>query len=90
MPEAIKDEDLASISESLFAGRKIKAIKKYRECTGMGLAEAKVAVERIEADLRTQTPSKFTVPTSKGCGTTAALLLGFVTVGVWGVGRLLT
>jgi ribosomal protein L7/L12 len=32
----------------LQAGRKIEAIKKYREATGAGLAEAKKAVEDLE------------------------------------------
>jgi hypothetical protein len=90
MSQPVPDADLAAISDSLFAGRKIEAIKKYRECTGVGLAEAKVAVERIESDLRNETPTKFTAPRSKGCGTTAAVLLGFVIVGVWGVGKLLS
>jgi ribosomal protein L7/L12 len=30
------------------AGRKIEAIKHYREMTGAGLAEAKVAIERMQ------------------------------------------
>ena len=33
----------------LQAGRKIEAIKVYRQATGAGLADAKAAVERIEA-----------------------------------------
>jgi ribosomal protein L7/L12 len=32
------------------AGRKIEAIKVYRQATGAGLAEAKAAVERIQAE----------------------------------------
>jgi ribosomal protein L7/L12 len=34
--------------ELLQSGKKINAIKLYRELTGVGLAEAKNAVERIE------------------------------------------
>ena len=34
------------------AGRKIEAIKRYREETGVGLKEAKDAVDRLEAKLR--------------------------------------
>jgi ribosomal protein L7/L12 len=40
---------LAEIRRHLAAGNKIEAIKHYREATGVGLAEAKGAVERIEA-----------------------------------------
>jgi ribosomal protein L7/L12 len=39
----------AEIRRHLAAGKKIEAIKHYREATGLGLAEAKAAVERIEA-----------------------------------------
>jgi ribosomal protein L7/L12 len=40
---------LDDIRAHLAAGRKIEAIKRYREATGAGLAEAKEAVELIEA-----------------------------------------
>jgi ribosomal protein L7/L12 len=39
----------AEIRRHLAVGNKIEAIKHYREATGVGLAEAKDAVERIEA-----------------------------------------
>jgi hypothetical protein len=35
----------------LQAGRKIEAIKVYRAATGAGLAEAKAAVERMQAEV---------------------------------------
>jgi ribosomal protein L7/L12 len=40
---------LADIRGHIAAGRKIEAIKLYRDATGAGLAEAKEAVELIEA-----------------------------------------
>jgi ribosomal protein L7/L12 len=40
---------LDDIKSHVAAGRKIEAIKLYREATGAGLAEAKEAVELIEA-----------------------------------------
>lgn len=44
------DADLESRLRSLLEqGRKIEAIKEYREATGAGLAEAKNAVEALEA-----------------------------------------
>ena len=36
------------IQEALRRGNKIEAIKIYRELTGVGLAEAKAAIERAE------------------------------------------
>jgi ribosomal protein L7/L12 len=43
------NDDLDRIRAELVAGRKIAAIKLYREATGAGLAEAKQAVEALEA-----------------------------------------
>jgi ribosomal protein L7/L12 len=45
MQDATEDE----IRQLLASGNKIAAIKRYREATGAGLAEAKVAVESLEA-----------------------------------------
>jgi ribosomal protein L7/L12 len=36
-----------AVLQELLAGRKIQAIKVYREATGVGLKEAKEAVERL-------------------------------------------
>ena len=44
------DIDEAEIIVLLRLGRKIEAIKRMREQTGMGLAEAKDAVEAIERE----------------------------------------
>jgi ribosomal protein L7/L12 len=56
-----------AITEALFAGRKIAAIKLYREQTKVGLAEAKHAVEEMEARLRVSAPGLFASPAGKGC-----------------------
>ena len=37
-----------AIADALRGGNKIEAIKIYRELTGVGLAEAKQAIERAE------------------------------------------
>ncbi len=74
MEPKINDEHSAAIKEMLFGGRKIAAIKFYRELTGMGLKEAKEAIEELEAMLRTQYPEKF-VPGARGSGCFSFLLL---------------
>jgi ribosomal protein L7/L12 len=51
----------AEIRRHLAAGNKIEAIKHYREATGTGLAEAKDAVERLEAGQPPRVPSASTV-----------------------------
>jgi ribosomal protein L7/L12 len=43
---------LTSIYELIRQGQKIEAIKMYRSYTGAGLAEAKAAVESLEAKLK--------------------------------------
>ncbi len=40
------DDGLGDIRDLIARGRKIEAIKAYRERTGSGLAEAKAAVDR--------------------------------------------
>ncbi len=48
-PETIQVLDLSAIMAEMRAGRKINAIKLYRELTAVGLKEAKDAVEQMEA-----------------------------------------
>ena len=68
MDKPIPADELTAIREALFQGQKIQAIKLYRKGTGSGLADAKAAVEKLEAELRAASPEKFTtaVP-GKGC-----------------------
>ena len=49
MAESPLQDLLDGIRAHIAAGRKIEAIKLYRETTGAGLAEAKEAIELIEA-----------------------------------------
>lgn len=77
---------LAPVAELLFKGEKISAIKLFREQVqrGAGLAEAKEAVEKLEAGLRAQHPEKFTVPAKKsGCAAVLAVLAVLFVVLVW-------
>lgn len=67
------------IKAALFSGQKILAIKLYREQTGVGLAEAKDAVEKLEADLRGSSPERFSAKPA-GAGCMSLLLAGVV---VW-------
>jgi hypothetical protein len=59
--------DFTPIAEALYQGRKIEAIKLYRELRGGGLKEAKDAVEQLEAALRQQSPDRFTSASRTGC-----------------------
>ena len=53
-----------SVAELIFSGSIVDAIKKLRSFEpGLGLAEAKAAVERTEVELRAKYPQKFMPPT---------------------------
>ena len=50
MTEPLSHEQLREIQDQIRAGRKIEAIKLFRDATGVGLKEAKDAVEQMEAE----------------------------------------
>jgi|ERR1043166_4876342 translation elongation factor EF-Ts len=59
MSNPISENDLKEVVNAILAGQKIEAIKLYREYSGLGLKDAKDAVEEIEKKLRTDAPEKF-------------------------------
>jgi hypothetical protein len=82
MDRAIPEPDAEAIRQSIFAGRKIEAIKRLRESTNLDLAEAKTMVEQLEGELRKSSPEKFTAKPGNGCSTTAAVFVVAITI-VW-------
>jgi ribosomal protein L7/L12 len=48
MGQVVMESGMAEIIALLRMGRKIEAIKLYRQQTGIGLADAKAAVDRME------------------------------------------
>lgn len=71
----LPDDAVRQINTALFAGRKIEAIKLYREFTGQGLKESKDFVEALEVELRTSSPEQFTSPPRKGCFGMAIIMI---------------
>lgn len=63
------------ICEALFEGRKIDAIKLYRELSDTGLREAKEFIDTLEARLKRDQPERFKKPASPGGGCTGMLVL---------------
>ncbi len=61
MSKPLSEGDLNEIREEIFAGRLITAIKLYRQHTGVGLKEAKDAVEEMERKLREESLGRFVV-----------------------------
>ena len=77
-----KPEDQAQrIKDELFGGNKIQAIKIYRQQTGVGLKEAKDAVEKLEAALRTSSPDQFAKPRAAGCSSVILIII-MISLGV--------
>lgn len=81
MNSNIPESALEQIKADLRGGRKIAAIKRLRDATGMGLADAKNAVENLHAELHARDPATYpalSAPSARGCFTllVAILLIG--------------
>ena len=64
LPQDVIDE----IRNAIFEGKKIFAIKLYRDATGTGLKEAKDFIEELADRLYEESPDKFSAaPGSGGC-----------------------
>lgn len=85
MLKPFPEEKIVELSQFIYRGEKIQAIKLYRELTGLGLKEAKDEVETLETSLRQSTPEKFTAPPrGKGClGVVAMVCLGGALLLYW-------
>lgn len=75
------EDQAGRIQDALFRGEKIEAIRIYREQTGVGLAEAKQAVEQVERELRASAPERFSAPAGKGCSVSAGALAVLAAIG---------
>lgn len=71
---SLSDNAKDEITQAIFAGRKIEAIKLYREATGQGLKEAKAFIEALTDRLREEHPDRVPAPTS-GCGAAVLMML---------------
>lgn len=60
MTDELTPEQLTAISNALYAGNKIEAIKLYRLATGKDLKDSKDAVDKLAAELEAANPSMFT------------------------------
>jgi hypothetical protein len=81
----VPEATLAEIKEALFRGQKIQAIKLYREYTETGLAEAKKAIDELDAELRSTSPEEILAPPqAKGClGVAVMICMTAATVLCW-------
>jgi len=74
MSEEVPEQVVEEITEAIFRGRKIDAIKVYRAQMGVDLKTAKEFVDALSERLREEAPERFQ-PGAAGCGGKAAVLL---------------
>ncbi|MCX5662752.1 MAG: ribosomal protein L7/L12 [Planctomycetota bacterium] len=77
MESELTDAQWTEIEGHLQTGHKIQAIKLFRDFTGVGLKEAKDAVEAYEAELRQQFPERFAAGSGKSGVGLSALITAF-------------
>ncbi len=70
-------EQWVTIQAALADGKMIEAIKVYRAATGVGLKEAKDAMDAYYEKLRAEAPDRFPERAKTGC---AGIILMFVMV----------
>ena len=78
-PYEFSAEQRRTFGETLYAGKKIEAIKHLREISGLGLADAKDVIERLESELRAAHPERFSTAPAKSGGCFALLCCLVVT-----------
>jgi hypothetical protein len=79
--QPLPDDTNESIKASLYEGRKIDAIKLFRQISGEGLKESKDFVEDLDEELRVSDPARYiSGPRGKGCG--ISVLVISVIIGV--------
>jgi hypothetical protein len=73
MANELTPAHLTAISNAIYAGNKVEAIKLYRTATGKDLKDSKDAVEKLAADLEARNPAMFVRRRSQS-GSLATLL----------------
>ena len=82
MPADLPDSEIDAIKQLIFAGRKIEAIKEYRQATGTDLKHAKDVIEALTDRLRQESPEKFGPELSPGSQRGLLLIIGLVAIGM--------
>lgn len=76
MSQELTDEQIGQVSDALAAGRKVEAIKLYREFTGLGLLEAKEFIDELIPKLKEQDSEKYAGLPDKSAGCASVVLVG--------------
>src|SRR4030066_220914 len=59
MADELTAEQLTAISNAIYSGNKVEAIKLYRTATGKDLKDSKDAVEKLAVELEARNPAMF-------------------------------
>lgn len=59
MADELNPQQLTAVSNAIYSGNKVEAIKIYRSATGKDLKDSKDAVEKLAAELAAQDPARF-------------------------------
>ncbi|MBN2009755.1 ribosomal protein L7/L12 [candidate division KSB1 bacterium] len=81
MDEQLTGELKQQLLSALRTGKKIEAIKIYREATGKGLKESKEAVEAFIDEVKVQYPD-MAAKLKPGCSTSILLTMLFIALWV--------
>lgn len=73
----LSDDQAKEIAAAILAGNTIAAIKLYREATGLGLKEAKTAIDHIRAELAGEHPEALQ---KQKAGCAPIVILGFLLI----------
>jgi preprotein translocase subunit SecF len=82
MAQSLTQEQITAVTDAVFGGQKIQAIKLYREATRASLVEAKEFVEKLEDELRLQYPGRFSVSPPASSMSAPVLLAVAVAIGI--------
>jgi hypothetical protein len=78
MTDQINSEQRDRIKEALVSGKKIEAIKIYRELTNLGLKECKEYIDGMISELIERDPEKYAKLSSSGSGCRSAAMFLFI------------
>ncbi|WP_146599043.1 hypothetical protein [Novipirellula aureliae] len=76
IPPELMDE----ISESIYQGRKLEAVKRYKELRGTSLLDAKNFIEALTEELKAASPERFSTQSTVGCASVLVLVLASLSV----------
>ena len=78
----MNDSQRQAIIEAIEAGRKIEAIKLYREATGLGLKESKEFIDQLTVQLIDEDPERFErAKQNSGCAAIILIALTSISIG---------